>query len=103
MALTRYPGYITDFLEGKKGKKREPHGTSLRHFRDTELDPTLAAQLLPFINAYRPHDEVPSRDELKEEGYELVRVDTFTDDLRETYWELRGYYPEENPELEEGE
>jgi hypothetical protein len=102
MALSRYPGYITDFLEGKKKK---PHGTSLYHLRDTELDPTLAAQLLPFINAYRPQGkkDVPSREDLKKEGYELVRVDTFTDDLRETYWELRGYYPEENPELVEGE
>ena len=94
--LVRSEGYITRFLEGKRG---QPSGCSLYHMRDTELDPSLAPILAPFINAYRPHDEIPHRDELKAEGCELVRRDSFTDELKEVYWELRGYYPDENPDL----
>jgi hypothetical protein len=98
--LVRSEGYITRFLEGKR---KQPAGSSLYHLRDTELDAGVATILAPFINAYRPHGEVPKRDNLKAEGYELVRSDTFTDDLKEVYWGLRGYYPGENPDLARAE
>jgi hypothetical protein len=94
-------GYITRFLSHKCLSTTA--GSSLYHLRDTELDAGTATILAPFINAYRPHDEIPKRDNLKAEGYELVRNDTFTDDLKEVYWELRGYYPEENPDLDRSE
>ena len=101
--LIPYPGYITDY-ENTKRTQKPPCGADLYHLRDAELDPKLAAMLSPFINAYRPEgrrkEDVPKTEDLKEKGYELVRNDTFTDDLKEVYWDLRGYYPEENPELE---
>ena len=34
------------------------------HLRNAELDPKLALQLNPFISAYRPHDPIPTREEL---------------------------------------
>jgi hypothetical protein len=95
--LVREPGYITKFLEGKR---KQPAGCSLYHLREEELDPEIAPILAPFINAYRPHDKKPKRDELKSEGYELIRRESFTDELKEVYWELKGYYPEDNPELD---
>ena len=36
----------------------------IRHLRDAQLDDKLQAQLAPFINAYRPHDEPLSKHEL---------------------------------------
>lgn len=93
-------GYITRYLESKKPRYKDVSaGCSLYHLRDTELGSDVAVILAPFINAYRPHDKKPERDELKEAGYELIRRDSFTDELKEVYWELRGYYPEDNPEL----
>jgi hypothetical protein len=94
-------GYITRFLAHKCLSTTA--GSSLYHLRDTELEAETATILAPFINAYRPHDKTPKRDELKSEGYELVRKETFTDELKEVYWELRGYYPDENPELQEAD
>ena len=34
------------------------------HLRHTNLDPKLALQLSPFINAHRPHSDIPTREEL---------------------------------------
>lgn len=97
-------GYITRYLESKKPKRSAADaGTSLYHLRNQELDDGLAFVLNPFIQAYAPHGPTPKPKQLKEEGYELVRSETFTDDLREVYWELRGYYPEENPDLDSDE
>ncbi len=98
--LIRSEGYITRFLEGKR---KQPAGCSLYHLRDTELDSKNATILAPFINAYRPYEDAPKREDLKAEGYELIRKETFTDELKEVYWELRGYYPEDNPELDREE
>ena len=36
------------------------------HLRHVSLDPKLALQLSPFISAYRPHDPIPTKDELGE-------------------------------------
>ena len=43
------------------------------HLRHTNLDPKLALQLAPFISAYRPHDPIPTRDEL---GEKVIPVDS---------------------------
>jgi hypothetical protein len=98
--LVRSEGYITRFLEGKRG---QPAGSDLQHLRNKELDPKLAAMLFPFINAYRKEghrkEDIPKPESLREAGYELIRRDSFTDEVNEVYWELRGYYPDENPEL----
>lgn len=65
--------------------------------RERELAPKLAAQLAPFINAYRPHGEPPTRAELKEAGYERIESETFTDELEDYYFEVTGHYPEDEP------
>ena len=36
------------------------------HLRHTNLDPKLALQLSPFINAHRPHSPIPDRELLGE-------------------------------------
>ena len=36
----------------------------IEHLRHTELNPELAAKLAPFLIAYRPHDEIPSREDI---------------------------------------
>jgi len=35
------------------------------HLRNTQMDPKLQALLSDIISAYRPHDEIPTRDELE--------------------------------------
>ena len=37
------------------------------HLRNTQMDPKLQALLSDIISAYRPHDEIPTRDELEGE------------------------------------
>ena len=34
------------------------------HLRNTELDQDLALMLSPIIAAYRPHDDIPSKEQL---------------------------------------
>ena len=104
--LERKANYITEFLEsrGQKPQHPEPHGTSLYHMRDAELRPDLAAKLWPFVCSYRPdmsYDDAVARREEIEKVCERVKSGSFTDDVRELYWEIKGYYPEENPELVE--
>ena len=94
--LERKPGYITEFLEGRR---KVSHGTSLYYLRECELSADEAVILAPFIQAYRPHSEVPKRAELQEDGYELVRKESFTEELEDYYFELKGYYPEEAVEF----
>ena len=36
------------------------------YLRHVELDPKLALQLSPFINSWRPHSSIPTKDELGE-------------------------------------
>jgi len=43
------------------------------HLRHVSLDPKLALQLNPFISAYRPHDPIPTKDEL---GEKVIPVDS---------------------------
>ena len=43
------------------------------HLRHVQLDPKLALQLNPFISAYRPHDPIPTKDEL---GEKVIPVDS---------------------------
>ena len=37
------------------------------HLRETQMDPKLQAQLSAIISAYRPHDPIPTRAQLREE------------------------------------
>lgn len=97
--LERKPGYITEFLEGKRGVS---HGASLYHLRDIELDADTAVILAPFIQAYRPHTAIPKRAELEAAGYERIEADSFTDELYEHYFVTHGYYPEDAPEFTSG-
>jgi hypothetical protein len=102
--LTRETGYIHKFLNPKHRCKEVSAGTSLRSLRDRDLDPELATRLAPFIAAYAPdpyRDKKESRlSQLREMGYEPVEKDgSFMEDFEELYFDLRGYYPDENPEL----
>ena len=36
------------------------------HLRHTQMDPKLQAQLSSIISAYRPHDEIPTKEQLGE-------------------------------------
>jgi len=76
---------------------------SLYHLRDRELAPELAAKLAPFILAYAPHTRAPHDYELREAGYVRITRDSFTDELNEAYFETHGYYPEDNPALNDNE
>ena len=69
--------------------------------RSTELDPTVAAKLWPFINSYRPHDSIQSWKELRAEGNEPIEKESALDELNEHYYVTHGYYPEEHPDLQE--
>ncbi len=40
--------------------------TNLYNFRNLELDPALARQLAPFVNAHRPHDKPETSWEIRE-------------------------------------
>ena len=42
------------------------HPGDIYYLRHVELDPKLALQLSPFINSWRPHDPIPTKDELGE-------------------------------------
>ena len=34
------------------------------HLRHTNLDPELALRLAPFLNAHRPHSDIPTKEDL---------------------------------------
>jgi hypothetical protein len=68
---------------------------NIEELRATELPIALAAKLAPFINAYRPHDAPPTRDELKDAGYEKIDEETFVDELNDYYFTVTGHYPDE--------
>ena len=38
----------------------------IRYLRDAQLEYKLMYQLAPFIDAYRPHDPIPTKEELGE-------------------------------------
>ena len=40
------------------------HPGDIYYLRHVELDPKLALQLSPFINSWRPHSSIPTREEL---------------------------------------
>lgn len=54
----------------------------LRHQR---LDPSVAAKLFPFVNAYRPHDAVPTRTDLKDAGLDRIEDESFWDMIEDQY------------------
>ena len=68
--------------------------------RNVELDPALAAKLWPFTNAYRPHDGIETWRELRT-VYNPIEKDSALEELNDYYFEQKGYYPEEHPELQE--
>lgn len=55
---------------------------NIYHLRDSELTPELAAQLAPFIAAYRPLDRGPDKCDLE---YEVERATCGMRDILETY------------------
>lgn len=72
---------------------------AIYQLRHQELNPELAAKLWPFINAYKPHDDIQSWRELRDQGNDPIEKESLLDDLNELYFEQRGYYPDEHPEL----
>jgi hypothetical protein len=69
--------------------------SSLYHLRETEIEPSLATKLWPFINAYRPHEKPQNWRQLREEGLEQIEPESFYDILETHYFELHGCYPED--------
>lgn len=59
--------------------------SSIYALRETELSPTLAPKLWPFINAYRPHDEPRSWKVLREEGLEKIEPESTWDLIEEQH------------------
>ena len=49
------------------------HPGDIYYLRHAELDPKLALQISPFINSWRPHDPIPTKDEL---GEKVILVDS---------------------------
>ena len=49
------------------------HPGDIYYLRHAELDPKLALQISPFINSWRPHDPIPTKDEL---GEKVIPVDS---------------------------
>jgi hypothetical protein len=58
---------------------------TIYNLRYKEMSPRLAAQLYPFINAYRPHDPAPTRTELKERGLDRIEEESFWDEIEEQH------------------
>ena len=44
------------------------------HLRNTQMDPKLQALLSDIISAYRPHDAIPTREELDSDNVALSHV-----------------------------
>ena len=73
---------------------------NLYELRGQELPLELLFKLAPFVDAYRPHDEIPTTKELKGEGYTRIYKETFVDEWEEQYFDNHGYYPWDDPDLE---
>ncbi|AYR01752.1 hypothetical protein [Synechococcus phage S-B05] len=43
---------------------RPAQGHQIYHLRHTQMDERLALLLSPIISAYRPHDDIPTREQL---------------------------------------
>lgn len=71
--------------------------------RYLELEPELAAKLWMFTQAWRPHDSIQSWRQLRDEGYDPIEKESTLDELNDYYYEMKGYYPDENPKLIEEE
>jgi hypothetical protein len=53
--------------------------------RQVELDPSLAAKLFPFVNAWRPHDPIPTWRDLKAQGLEKIDEDSLMDVIQDQF------------------
>lgn len=53
--------------------------------RSIELDPTVAAKLWPFTNAYKTHDPAPTWQELRDQGLEKIEEDSLMDIIVDQY------------------
>jgi hypothetical protein len=58
---------------------------TIYNLRHVELDPSLAAKLFPFTNAYRPHDPIQNWRELRDSGLDKVEEDSVMDVIRDQY------------------
>jgi hypothetical protein len=54
----------------------------LRHI---ELDPSDAAKLWPFTQAYRPHDSIPTWQEFKADGIDKIEEESLMDVIIDQY------------------
>jgi hypothetical protein len=104
--LIKEPGYIDKFLNPRRRCKELSAGTSLQSLRDRELPPEVATRIAPFVVAYRTdsyRDMKESRlKQLQEMGCEpVVKDGGFMEDFEELYFSRKGFYPDENPDLQE--
>jgi len=73
---------------------------SLLHLKDKDLG-ELAPKLAPFIRCYAPFQELPTRAELKSEGYQKVEEMSFLEECEQVYFQIHGFYPNEHPDLQQ--
>ena len=57
----------------------------IKYLRNTELHPTLAPKLQPFISAYRTHDQPPTKKDLDQDDYIPQESVVGKDNLLDTY------------------
>ena len=60
--------------------------------RNIELDPTVAAKLWPFTQAYRPHDPAPTWRDFKADGIDKVDEESLMDIIVDQYESERESY-----------
>lgn len=61
------------------------YNNQIYQLRQIELDPTVAAKLWPFTQAWRPHDEIQSWRELRADGNELIEEESLMDIIIDQY------------------
>ena len=57
----------------------------IKYLRDTELHPTLAPKLQPFISAYRPHDQPPTKKDLDKDDRKDRESPLSKENILDTY------------------
>ena len=59
--------------------------TTIYNLREQVLPPSLQAKLFPFVNAYRPHDDPPTRTQLMGEGLDRIEDESLMDLIEEQH------------------
>jgi hypothetical protein len=61
----------------------------LYHLRNIELEPSLASKLSPFISAYKPHDQPPTKKDMDSDDYIPQESPLSKENIIDTYKALK--------------